>query len=106
MFANAARPFDAPAARLLSASGDYGPLLLLESADGVPRALAPTSATSSPPTAAPQFQPVHGVVQSRLADRRRSERSRCVTQAEIDSMLEISPRHVSSEEEPSAAPAE
>ena len=30
VFANAARPFDAPAAAILSATGDYAPLLLLE----------------------------------------------------------------------------
>ena len=40
MFANASRPLDAPAAALLSATGDYGPLLLLEGAYGVPAALA------------------------------------------------------------------
>ena len=30
VFANSSRPLDAPAAALLSATGDYGPLLLLE----------------------------------------------------------------------------
>ncbi len=40
VFANAARPLDAPAAALLSATGDYGPLLLLASAAQVPPALA------------------------------------------------------------------
>ena len=40
VFANAGRPLDAPASALLSATGDYGPLLLLESADAVPPALA------------------------------------------------------------------
>ena len=41
-FANATRPFDAPAAAILSATGDYAPLLLLEDATGVPSLLSPT----------------------------------------------------------------
>jgi hypothetical protein len=40
VFASQARPLDAPAAASLSASGDYGPLLLLERPDEVPQALA------------------------------------------------------------------
>ena len=58
VFANAARPLDAPAAALLSATGDYGPLLLLESATQVPPQLAALPvATSSPPTPARSSRP-------------------------------------------------
>ena len=62
VFANAGRPLDAPASALLSATGDYGPLLLLASADELPQALVGYLSDIEPAyTSAPQFQPVRGV---------------------------------------------
>jgi hypothetical protein len=98
VFANAGRPLDAPAAALLSASGDYGPLLLLSGASRVPAPLAGYLSDIQPAyTSAPQFMPVRGVynhgwlIGDELA-------ISTVTQAEIDTMLEISPRAQGSEE--------
>ena len=42
VFATLLAPLDAPAAALLSATGDYGPLLLLETAQAIPAPLAAT----------------------------------------------------------------
>jgi hypothetical protein len=98
VFANTARPLDAPASAVLSATGNYGPLLLLASANQVPPALVSYLSDIQPAyTSAPQFQPVRGVynhgwlIGDELA-------ISSATQAEIDSMLEISPRQPSSEE--------
>ena len=105
VFANVARPLDAPAGALLSATGDYGPLLLLEAASGLPQALAGYLGDIQPAyTPAPQFRPVRGVYNHGwlLGDERAIS---ALTQAEIDSLLEISPRRQSSEE-PSVSPAE
>ncbi len=105
VFANVARPLDAPAAALLSATGDYGPLLLLESPTRVPPPLAGYLADIQPAyTTAPQFLPVRGVYNHGwlIGDERAIS---AVTQAEIDSMLEISPRKPSSEE-PALSPGE
>jgi hypothetical protein len=98
VFANLSRPLDGPAAAPLSASGDYGPLLLLEAAGQLPSPLS-TYLTDIQPayTSAPQFRPVRGVYnhgwliggEAAIAT---------VTQAEIDDLLEISPRHQSAEE--------
>ncbi len=56
-----ARPLDAPAGAPLSASGDYAPLLLLESSAAVPPALARYLSDIQPAYgSAPQYQPVHG----------------------------------------------
>ncbi len=107
VFASSGRPLDAPASALLSASGDYGPLLLLEGAEGVPAALAGYLSDIQPAYgSAPQYQPVHGAYNHGwLIGDERAISAR--TQAELDSMLEISPRHVSAEEEgTSAAPTE
>jgi hypothetical protein len=98
VFANAARPLDAPASALLSATGDYGPLLLLESSTRVPPALAEYLADIQPAyTTAPQFRPVRGVYNHGwlIGDQ---DAISALTQAEIDSVLEISPRKTSSEE--------
>ncbi len=66
-------PFDAPASALLSATGDYAPLLLLEDAEAVPPALARYLGDIQPAYgAAPQFAAGARRVQSRLADRRRT----------------------------------
>jgi len=98
VFANAGRPFDAPAAALLSATGDYGPLLLLTSAHQLPSALVGYLSDIQPAyTSAPQFQPVRGVynhgwlIGDELA-------VSAVIQAEIDTLLEISSRSQTSEE--------
>ena len=54
VFANSGRPLDAPAAALLSATGNYGPLLLLESPTLIaPSRSRPTSTTSSRRTPRP-----------------------------------------------------
>ena len=86
VFANASRPLDAPAAALLSATGDYGPLLLLDSAHArcPPPLTAYLSATSSPATRSPQFRPVRGVYNHGwlIGD---EQRDLGATQAEIDS---------------------
>ncbi len=97
VFANAARPLDAPAAAPLSATGDYGPLLLLEGAAQIPTALASYLGNIQPAyTSAYNFRPVRGVYNRGwlIGDERAIS---AVTQAEIDSLLEISPRKSSSE---------
>jgi len=98
VFANMGRPLDAPASALLSASGDYGPLLLLDSASAVPSALASYLADIQPAYAsAPQFRPVHGAYNHGWLIGDESAIS-AVAQAEIDSMLEIAPRKTSATE--------
>jgi hypothetical protein len=98
VFANAGRPLDAPASALLSATGDYGPLLLLASADKLPQALVGYLSDIEPAyTSAPQFQPVRGVYNHGwlIGDEHAIS---AVIQAEIDSQLEISARSQTSEE--------
>jgi hypothetical protein len=103
VFANADRPLDAPAAAPLSATGQYGPLLLLAGAEGVPSRLATYLSDIQPAYAkAPQFQPVHGAYNHGWLIGDESAISPA-TQAEIDAMLEIVPTKASSEET-SAAP--
>jgi len=105
VFASAARPLDAPASAPLSATGDYGPLLLLASATLVPPALTGYLGDIQPAyAAAPQFRPVRGVYNHGwlIGD---EQAISAVTQAELDSLLEISPRKPSAEE-PSVSPAE
>jgi hypothetical protein len=100
VLANAARPLDAPASALLSATGDYGPLLLVESPSRVPPALAGYLANIQPAyTTAPAFRPVRGVYNHGwlIGDELTIS---AVAQAEIDTMLEISPRSPSTEEPP------
>jgi hypothetical protein len=104
VFANAARPLDAPAAALLSATGDYGPLLLLENPGVLPAALTGYLANIQPAyTSAFQFRPVRGVYNHGwlIGD---EQAISAVTQAEIDSLLEISPRKQGSE--PTVSPGE
>jgi hypothetical protein len=106
VFANAARPLDAPAAALLSATGDYGPLLLLASATQMPPALARYLSDIQPAyTSAPQFLPVRGVYNHGwlIGD---EQAISAVNQAEIDTMLEITPRTQTPEEEPSVSQVE
>jgi hypothetical protein len=87
VFANISRPFDAPAAALLSATGDYAPLLLLESPDRVPSALAHYLSDLQP--GSPPSGPVHGVYNHGwlMGDETAISPT---TQARLDEMLEIS----------------
>jgi hypothetical protein len=92
VFANASRPLDAAAAAPLSASGQYGPLLLLEGPDRVPPALAEYLSDIQPGYGeTPEYQPVHGVYNHGwlIGDEQAIAAS---TQAELDALLEISPR--------------
>jgi hypothetical protein len=98
VFASASRPLDAPAAAPLSATGDYGPLLLLEGPGQVPPPLAAYLGDIQPAyTSAPQFRPVRGVYNHGWLIGDEAAMSATV-QAELDSLLEISPRKPSSEE--------
>lgn len=101
-FANATRPFDAPAAAILSATGDYAPLLLLNDPTGVPGVLSAYLNDIRP--AAPRSQPVKGVYNHGwlIGDERAISAS---TQAELDAALEISP-HAPPSEESSSLPVE
>lgn len=101
-FANATRPFDAPAAAILSATGDYAPLLLLNDPTGVPRVLSAYLNDIRP--ASPHSQPVKGVYNHGwlIGDERAISAS---TQAELDAALEISP-HAPPSEETSSLPVE
>ncbi len=88
VFANAARPLDAPAAALLSATGDYGPLLLLESATQIPSPLSGYLGDIQPAYTAPLCRPVNGVYNHGwlIGDERAIS---ATAQAELDSLLEI-----------------
>lgn len=91
VFANAGRPLDAPAGALLSATADYGPLLLLEASSRIPAPLAAYLGDIQPAySTAPEFQPVRGVYNHGwlVGDERAITP---VTQSELDSLLEISP---------------
>ena len=95
VFANLGRPLDAPAAALLSATGDYGPLLLLEAPDRVPPALVRFLSDIQPGyTSAPQYQPVRGVYNHGWLIGGEGAITALV-QAELDGMLEIAPRRTS-----------
>ncbi len=92
VFASSRRPLDAPASALLSATGDYGPLLLLEAPSPIEPALAAYLSDIQPAyTSAPEFRPVRGVYNHGwlIGDERAIA---LATQAQIDSLLEISPR--------------
>jgi hypothetical protein len=97
VFANAGRPLDGPAAALLSATGEYGPLLLLQSAAKVPTALVHYLSDIQPAYAGTQFPAVRGAYNHGwlIGD---EGAIAAVTQAEIDSMLEIVARPQTSEE--------
>lgn len=89
VFASASRPLDGPAAAPLSATGDYGPLLLLESPDRVPAALGSYLSDLQP--GSPPSGPVHGVYNHGwlIGDEGAISAS---TQASLDARLEITPR--------------
>jgi hypothetical protein len=97
VFANVGRPLDAPASALLSATGNYGPLLLLSSAGKVPSALVGYLSDIQPAYAGPQFPAVRGAYNHGwlIGD---EGAITAVVQAEIDSMLEIVSRPAASEE--------
>ena len=109
VFANASRPLDAPAAALLSASGDFGPLLLLDGGSDERLSSQPTSSSipalldrylsDIKPAYSTQVPPVRGVYNHGwlIGD---EQAISTVTQAEIDALLETSPR-ASATEEPS-----
>jgi ell wall binding domain 2 (CWB2) len=91
VFANATRPLDAPAAAPLSASGQYGPLLLLEGPDTVPTVLSEYLSDIRPGySEAPAYRPVHGAYNHGWLIGDESAIS-ATTQAELDGMLEIAP---------------
>ncbi len=100
VFANSARALDAPAAALLSATGDYGPLLLLESAIHIPPALVSYLSDLQP--GSPPSGPVHGVYNHGWVIGDEAAIS-AVIQARLDAMLEISSR-AAAEPEPAAGP--
>jgi ell wall binding domain 2 (CWB2) len=98
VFANEGRPLDAPATALLAATGDYAPLLLVSTATQVPPGLVDYLSDIQPAyTSAPQFQPVRGVYNHGwlIGD---EQAMSAISQAEIDSLLEISPRPQNTEE--------
>jgi hypothetical protein len=97
VFANSERPLDAPAAALLSATADYGPLLLLEKPGMIPAPLAGYLGDIQPAySSAPEFQPVRGVYNHGwlIGDERAITPA---TQSELDSLLEISPTRQTAE---------
>ncbi len=101
VFANPDRPLDAPAAALLSASAEYGPLLLLDSDGSIPAELSAYLGDIQPAYAsAPEYQPVRGVYNHGwlIGDERAIP---LTTQAELDSLLEISPRQAGASSEAS-----
>ncbi len=104
VFANAGRPLDAVAAAPLSATGDYGPLLVLERAGQIPPELGVYLGNIQPAyTSAPSFRPVRGVYNHGWLIGGETAIG-TVVQAELDTLLQISPRR--SSQEPTVAPAE
>ncbi len=103
VFANVSRPLDGPAAAPLSAHGDYGPLLLLQSSASVPTALTQYLSDIEPgyTAAVPPVREVynHGWL---MGD---EQAISALAQAELDTVLEIAPRKPSPEEQ-SVATAE
>jgi hypothetical protein len=106
-FANASRPLDAPAAAPLSASGDYAPLLLLERPDEVPPVLSAFLRDIQPAYVdAPEseYPPVRGAYNHGWLIGDEGAITPTV-QAELDTMLEISPQSSPSSTAPAAAPS-
>jgi hypothetical protein len=92
VFANSTRPLDGPAAAPLSATGDYGPLLLLESPDVVPAKLGAYLSDLQP--GSPPSGPVHGVYNHGWVIGDTSAISAAM-QASLDARLEIASRPAS-----------
>jgi hypothetical protein len=106
VFAGSGRPLDAPAAALLSATGEYGPLLLLEAPGRIGAPLAAYLGNIQPAyTSAPEFRAVRGVYNHGwlIGD---EHAITLATQAELDSLLEISPRKQGGTEEASVPQGE
>ncbi len=105
VFANAARPLDGPAAAPLSASGDYGPLLLLESPGQLGSALGGYLSDLQP--GSPPSGPVHGVYNHGWLIGDESAIS-AITQARLDALLGISSRPAAEPEvaSPTTSPSE
>jgi hypothetical protein len=103
VFANLARPLDAPAAAPLSAHGDYGPLLLLERSAAVPTALTHYLSDIEPGYTT-TVSPVREVYNHGWLIGDESAIS-ALAQAELDTVLEIAPRQPSAGEQ-SVAEAE
>lgn len=95
VFANETRPLDGPAAAPLSATGDYGPLLLLEGAEGLPGSVAAYLSDLQPGT--PPSGPVHGVYNHGWLIGDESAIS-ATTQARIDASLQIAPKEATEAE--------
>jgi hypothetical protein len=89
VFASSSRPLDAPAAAPLSARGDYGPLLLLESAEALSPQLSSYLSDLQPGT--PASGAVHGVYNRGWLIGDETAIS-ATTQARLDSLLELSSR--------------
>jgi hypothetical protein len=89
VFANAARALDGPAAASLSAGGDYGPLLLLESPNRMGSALGSYLSDLKPGT--PSSGPVHTVYNHGWLIGDESAIS-ALTQARLDTILGVSSR--------------
>jgi hypothetical protein len=89
VFANAGRPLDGPAAAPLSATGDYGPLLLLENPNRLGSALSGYLSDLQP--GSPPSGPVHGVYNHGWLIGDESAIS-AITQARLDTVLGISSR--------------
>ncbi len=98
VFANASRPLDAPAAASLSASGDFGPLLLLEAPGPVPHALS-TYLTDIQPSY-PEYQPARGFYNHGWLIGGEGAIA-ATAQAELDAMLETLPHDSTSTAPPS-----
>ena len=91
VFASAFRPLDAPAAALLSATADYGPLLLLEGPRQISAGLASSLGDIQPAYADSYvYRPAVGVYNHGwlIGDEKAISE---VVQGELDSLLEISP---------------
>jgi hypothetical protein len=104
VFVNASRSLDGPGSALLSSTGDYGPLLLLQSPRQVPLKLAAYLYDIQPAYDSPQFPPSRGAY-NRGWLIGNEEAIAAVTQAELDSVLEIRPQ-VHTSEEPSVSQVE
>ncbi len=89
VFANAVRPLDGPAAAPLSAGGDYGPLLLLESPNRIGSALGGYLSDLQP--GLPPSGPVHTVYNHGWLIGDESAISE-LTQARLDTALGVSSR--------------
>lgn len=89
VFASSSRPLDAPAAAPLSAHGDYGPLLLLESAESLAPELSSYLSDLQPGT--PTSGAVHGVYNHGWLIGDETAISATI-QARLDSLLELSSR--------------